>query len=128
MTYTRRDLGKIALASLPAIKLFGGVNSKFGGVQIGDITYSFRTIPDLDEVIKMMADIGLGEAELMSDHAERFAGAPLPAGRGGQGGAGAGAGAGGRGEMTPEQREAFRATQQTAQRARPEELRQWRTP
>jgi sugar phosphate isomerase/epimerase len=131
MFYSRRDLGKIALASLPAIpavKMFGAgvVNSKFNNVQIGAITYSFRTIPDLDEVIKMMVDIGLGEAELMSDHAERFAGAPLPAGRGGQGGSppGGGGGGGGRGQnqMTPEQREAAQA----AQRARAEELRKWR--
>ncbi len=124
MFYSRRDLGKIALATLPAMKMFGAVDSKFGGVQIGAITYSFRTIPDLNDVIKMMADIGLGEAELMSDHAERFAGAPLPTGRGGQGGPGAGAG--GRGDMTPEQREAARVTQQAAQRARAEELRMWR--
>src|SRR5579863_5772785 len=94
MLYTRRDLGKIALAAVPLAKGFGAVDSKFGGVQIGAITYSFRSINDVDEIIKDMAMIGLGEAELMSNHAETLAGAPTPAGRGGGAGRGQGGGAG----------------------------------
>jgi sugar phosphate isomerase/epimerase len=111
MLYTRRDAGKIALAALPMAKAFGAVNSKFNGVQIGAITYSFRGMNDPDEIIKAMVDIGLGEAELMSNHAEAAAGAPVqnPGGRG-QGR--------GRGQMTPEQ--------QAAMRARQEELKKWR--
>ena len=35
MNITRRDLGKIAMAALPASLLTAKTNSKFGGVQIG---------------------------------------------------------------------------------------------
>jgi sugar phosphate isomerase/epimerase len=70
MIYTRRTLGKIALAALARI------NSKFGGVQIGAITYSFRGMPNLDSIIQAMVKIGIGETELTSDHAEAEAGAP----------------------------------------------------
>jgi sugar phosphate isomerase/epimerase len=132
MVYTRRDLGKLALATVPAlgaIKAFGAsVDSKVKGVQLGAISYSFRSIPDVDVIIKSMAELGLGEVELTSDHAEALAGAPT-VGRGGPGGGGPpgggppGGGAGGRGQMTPEQREARRA----AMAARAEELRKWRT-
>ena len=93
MEITRRDLGKIALASVPLSRAFGAkmIDSKFGGVQIGAITYSFNRIasPDPEAIIKAYVEIGLGEAELMSNHCEALAGAPaMPAfGRGG-GGAG----------------------------------------
>ena len=47
MLYTRRDVGKVALATLPMAKLFGAakINSKFGGVQIGTISYSLTASP-----------------------------------------------------------------------------------
>jgi sugar phosphate isomerase/epimerase len=95
-SYTRRDFGKIALASLPLARAYAAVNSKFDGVQIGAITYSFRSFTDAEEVIKAMVEIGLGEAELMSNHCEALAGAPaMPSfGRGG-GGGGRGRGAAG---------------------------------
>ena len=35
MNITRRDLGKIALAALPAGRLFAKPDSKWSGVQIG---------------------------------------------------------------------------------------------
>jgi sugar phosphate isomerase/epimerase len=113
MEYSRRDLGKIALASVPLSYAFGAkkINSTFGGVQIGAITYSFNRIasPDPEAIIKAYVEIGLGEAELMSNHCEALAGAPQmptfgrggpgagrPAGAPGAGGARAGApGAGG---------------------------------
>src|SRR6476646_8686155 len=96
MQLTRRDMGKVALASLPLAKAFGAkkIDSKFGGVQIGAITYSFNRIasPDPEAIIKAYVEIGLGEAELMSNHCEALAGAPaMPAfGRGGFPGAAAG--------------------------------------
>ena len=89
MEVTRRDLGKIALASVPLARAFGAkkIDSKFGGVQIGAITYSFNRIasPDPEAIIKAYVEIGLGEAELMSNHCEALAGAPaMPQfGRGG---------------------------------------------
>src|SRR5450756_2521438 len=99
MQFTRRDMGRIALASAPLAGAFGAkrIDSKFGGVQIGAITYSFNRIanPDPEAIIKAYVEIGLGEAELMSNHCEGLAGAPaMPAfGRGG-GGAGRGPGGG----------------------------------
>ena len=63
MIHTRRDFGKIALAAIPFADALASVNSKFGGVQIGAITYSFRETNDLDAVIKMMVQIGLGEGD-----------------------------------------------------------------
>src|SRR5690348_1104247 len=144
MELTRRDWGKVALASLPLSRAFGAkIDSKFNGVQVGAITYSFNRIasPDPEAIIKAYVEIGLGEAELMSNHCEALAGAPaMPAfGRGG-GGAGAGRapggpppagapaavpgepgarrGGGGRAPLTPEQ-------QAEAQAAR-EKLAQWR--
>jgi sugar phosphate isomerase/epimerase len=91
MEFTRRDLGKIALASVPLCRASGAkmIDSKFGGVQIGAITYSFNRIasPDPEAIIKAFVEIGLGEAELMSNHCEALAGAPpMPApGPGGRG-------------------------------------------
>jgi sugar phosphate isomerase/epimerase len=93
MNLTRREVGKIALASLPLARAFGAINSRIDGVQLGAITYSFGQMP-LDEIVKAYVEIGLGEMELMSNHAETAAGAPAPAGRGGQG---RGAGGQGRG-------------------------------
>ena len=125
MEFTRRDLGKIAIASVPLSRAFAAkmIDSKFGGVQIGAITYSFNRIasPDPGAIIKAYVEIGLGECELMANHCEALAGAPeMPMfGRGGGGGAGrapgaapegapgqAGArrgGGGGRAPLTPEQ-------------------------
>jgi len=46
MLYTRRDIGKIAIAAGAASTLLAAKpNSVFGGVQIGTITYSFRALP-----------------------------------------------------------------------------------
>jgi sugar phosphate isomerase/epimerase len=80
MQLTRRDLGKIALASVPLGGALGAkkINSVFGGVQIGAITYSFNRIasPDPEAIVRAYVEIGLGEAELMSNHCEALAGAP----------------------------------------------------
>ena len=93
LQFTRRDFAKLALAGLPLSLAFAEVNSKFKGVQIGSITYSFRTMPDPQDIIKAYVTIGLGEMELMSGDAEKLAGAPIPmTGRGrGPGGPPAGA-------------------------------------
>jgi sugar phosphate isomerase/epimerase len=99
MQFTRRDLGKIAIASVPLSRAFAAkmIDSKFGGVQIGAITYSFNRIasPDPGAIIKAYVEIGLGECELMANHCEALAGAPeMPMfGRGGGGGAGRAPGA-----------------------------------
>jgi sugar phosphate isomerase/epimerase len=91
MEFTRRDLGRIALASVPLGRAFGAkmIDSKIDGVQIGAISYSFNRIasPDPEAIVKAYVAIGLGECELMSNHCEALAGAPaMPSGRGGGGG------------------------------------------
>ena len=60
LQFTRRDFGKLALAGLPLSLAFADVNSKFKGVQIGAITYSFRTMPNPEDIIKAYVTIGLG--------------------------------------------------------------------
>lgn len=110
MLYTRRDLGKMALATAPLAGARGAakIDSKFYGVQIGAITYSFNSIanPDPEAIVRAYVEIGLGEAELMSNHCEALAGAPRAA-RGGRGAA-----------LTPEQ--------QAARQAQQEQIRTWR--
>jgi sugar phosphate isomerase/epimerase len=109
MSYTRREFGKLALAGLPAAALLGRNEGIFGalaqakpsslinGVQIGTITYSYRSMPDqsAEATLKYIVDSGISAIELMGGPAESFAGAPQAAGRGGERGP-AGA-AGGRG-------------------------------
>lgn len=91
--YTRRDFGKVALAGVPASLLLGDlslaararINSTIKNVQFGAITYSFRDIANPDDIIKSYVTLGLGEMELMSNHAEALAGAPPPPARAGRG-------------------------------------------
>jgi sugar phosphate isomerase/epimerase len=148
MDYTRREFGKIALATatLPMANLMAQAkpNSTFGGVKIGIITYSFRSLPSsAEETLKYCLDCGIDGIELMSNVAEGYAGAPAqgrgagpggapgrgPGGApgaaggpppGGAGGAGAPGGGQGRGRaaLTPEQQE--------ERRKRAEEMKAWR--
>ena len=89
--FTRREFGRIALAAVPAswaltstfesgvaagVPQAGRVNSKIKDVRLGAITYSYRAIPDAIDIVRAMAAMGLGEVELMSNHAEALAGAP----------------------------------------------------
>ncbi len=112
---SRRDFTRLTLAGVPAslivanlpLSAAGKIESRIKGVQIGAITYSFRSM-NAEDIIKAYVDIGLGEMELMSNHAEQLAGAP--AGRGGGGGR--------RGALTPEQQ----AERDAAAKA----LRDWR--
>jgi sugar phosphate isomerase/epimerase len=56
---------------------FNKPNSKFGGVQIGVITYSFRSMPhDDDQLLKFCVDSNVSAIEMMGDPAEEFAGKP----------------------------------------------------
>ena len=67
--FSRRDFGKLALAGLPLSLVLGEINSRVNGVRIGVQSYSFRTL-SLDDAIKAMKDIGIGECELFSGHVE----------------------------------------------------------
>jgi sugar phosphate isomerase/epimerase len=52
-------------------------NSKFGGVQIGAITYSFRSMPgSVDDLIKYCIACNISAIELMGDAVEDYAGKP----------------------------------------------------
>ena len=105
MTYSRRDLGKLALAALPVSAALGkAINSKVAGVQLGVQSYSFRDLP-LEEAIKAMVADGLGDCELFSPHIE-MGGMKPPA-------------PGGRNHMTREERRAASA-------AHEEKLHKWR--
>ena len=106
MSFTRREFGKLALAGLPsaavlarteslfgalapspvseALSGFGGAsaqakpNSVFNGVQIGTITYSYRSMLDqsAEATLKYILDSGISAIELMGGPVESFAGAP----------------------------------------------------
>ncbi len=60
------------------IKNYGKPNSKINGVQIGAITYSFRSLPDqsAEATLKYITESGLSAVELMGGPAESFAGIP----------------------------------------------------
>src|SRR6516164_1262143 len=119
MSFTRREFGKLALGGLPAVavlsrneEIFGAFaqakpNSLINGVQVGTITYSYRSMPDqsAEATLRYIVDSGISSIELMGGPVESYAGAPSsgrgggagrgPGGPGGQGGAGGAAGAGG---------------------------------
>src|SRR5580658_3714324 len=104
MRFSRRHFGRMAATALPAALWGQGggrrpipkPNSRFAGVQIGVISYSFNTVPTMD-LIPTIAKLGINEVELMSNHAEALVGAPTAPPRAPAGGAGGGAGRGGAG-------------------------------
>lgn len=52
-------------------------NSKFFGVQVGAITYSYRSMPhDIHQLLQYIVDSGLSAVELMGEAVEDFAGKP----------------------------------------------------
>jgi sugar phosphate isomerase/epimerase len=130
--WTRREFGELALSTLPAAALLGKStissiltaaerpNSLINGVQIGTITYSYRSMPDqsAQALLGYILANGISAVELMGEPAEQFAGAPA---RGGRGGGGGGRGRGQQ-QPTPEQQ----AAQQAAQRESREAMRKWR--
>lgn len=87
---TRRELGRLALAGVPASMLLGTKgsigtlfaqakpNSLIDGVQIGTITYSYRSMADqsAQATLRYVTESGLSAIELMGGPAESFAGAP----------------------------------------------------
>jgi sugar phosphate isomerase/epimerase len=114
MTFTRRDIGKLAIAAFPATMLLAKPNSKFGGVQVGiNIPYSYgNNYLSADETLNNTVKLGLSAVELRTQPIESFLGSPEPppapaAGRGR-----------GSGAPTPEQL--------AARAAAAEELRKWR--
>jgi sugar phosphate isomerase/epimerase len=109
VNFTRRDLGKLALAALPAARLLAKPNSKFGGVQIGlNVPYSLHGMPgSADDILRDMIQLNLSAAELRLQPVEGFLNAPVVPPAGGRGRT-----------LTPEQ--------EAARKAATEELRKWR--
>jgi sugar phosphate isomerase/epimerase len=107
MLYTRRDVGRMGLAAGLA-SAFGSKlmaakpDSKIRGVQIGTITYSYRSMPDqsAEATLKYVVDSGISAIELMGGPVNDWArkkgqwdsspAAAAAAGRGGRGGRGPG--------------------------------------
>jgi sugar phosphate isomerase/epimerase len=124
MRFTRRYFGKLALTAMPAVAVsrtslaaiaqaHAKPNSTINGVDLGTITYSYRSMPDqsAEAILRYVVDSGISRIEFMGAAVEAFAGAP-PAGAfrgGGRGGP----------PPTPEQ--------QAAQKEAAEKLRAWRT-
>src|SRR5437867_3733478 len=86
MSYSRREFGKLALATLPVTALFeksligsalfqAKPNSLINGVQIGTITYSFRSMPDqsAEATLKYIVDSGISAVELMGGPVDAYA-------------------------------------------------------
>ena len=108
MSYTRREFGKLALAGLPAAAVLGHTESLFGafaqakpnslinGVQIGTITYSYRSMPDqsAEATLKYILDSGIS-AHRADGRAGRELRRRAESGRGGGGRAAAPGGPGG---------------------------------
>ena len=87
-------------------------NSNFGGVQIGAITYSWRSMPTTpDDIIRYCLQAGISSLELMGNVAEDYAGAPSGPPRPQRGA-----------DLTEEQRAAFKKAAAEAAEAR----RKWR--
>lgn len=107
MSYTRRDLGKLAMAALPAGMLLAKPNSRFGGVQIGIIISPvlFKDMPlPADEILKKLLELGINAVEMQDVRVEAYAGAPTTPRI--------------QGKATPEQQE--------ARRKAAHDLQQWR--
>jgi sugar phosphate isomerase/epimerase len=70
--YSRRDLGKLALAGLALPRAFGArINAVVNGVTVGAQTYSYRALPhgatdSVDVIIDALKADGVGEIELFS--------------------------------------------------------------
>jgi sugar phosphate isomerase/epimerase len=110
MSLSRRQFGRLALTAIPAAavmgrsaRIFGAFapakpNSLVNGVQVGTITYSYRSLPDqsAEATLKYVVDSGISAIEFMGGPVEAYAGAPTPAGRGGGPGRGPGGPGGGR--------------------------------
>src|SRR5687767_2188075 len=128
MSYTRRELGRMALVAIPAVQILGvpavagqaKPDSKVRGVTIGmNVPYNFGPGPNtpprgaawgsgrdapVDEIIQNCVTLGVSGVELRTQPVESFLGAPAQS-------LGAGGGQRGRGAApTPEQLAASAAT------------------
>ena len=131
MNYTRRDIGKLTLAALPASTLVGAkLDSNFGGVQLGvNAPYSFHNMPgSADDILNYVTQTNINALELRLQPVEAWLKAPAPwvapaaprvaATDAAAAGAPPAKKGGGRAPLTPEQ--------QAARKAAGEALQKWR--
>ena len=78
MTVTGLALANTSVIGAPTIlRSSRKPNSKFNGVQIGVISYSFRSLPcSAEQVLKYCVDCNISAIELMGNTGEAFVGAP----------------------------------------------------
>jgi sugar phosphate isomerase/epimerase len=89
MRYSRRTFGKLALTALPAVSILkrpitglaqksAKPNSTINGVDLGTITYSYRSMPDqsAEAILRYVVASGMSRIEFMGGPVEAFAGAP----------------------------------------------------
>ncbi len=124
MSFTRREFGKLAIATWPAAGLLlrstglmaaAKPDSKWAGVQVGmNVPYNFGEGNYLsgEEILKRCVQLNVSGVELRMQPVELFMGSPQAIAAAGRGRPT------GRTEMTPEQ--------QAAQKAAAEDLRKWR--
>ncbi|NVJ85656.1 MAG: sugar phosphate isomerase/epimerase [Algoriphagus sp.] len=76
---TALSVSPLVLKGAPTIiKRYNKPDSLINGVQLGCITYSFRSLPDqsAEATLQYVKDCGISAIELMGDPAESFAGIP----------------------------------------------------
>jgi sugar phosphate isomerase/epimerase len=68
----------LSLLTVLCLQAAGKPDSKYGGVQIGTITYSYRSLPDqsLTAILDYAVQSGLSSVELMGGAVEEYAGVP----------------------------------------------------
>jgi sugar phosphate isomerase/epimerase len=79
LTLTGATLASDLLSGFPAIiRNPGKPNSVFKGVQVGVISYSWRSMPSsAEQILKYCVDCNISAIELMGSPVEEFAGAPV---------------------------------------------------
>ncbi len=75
---TSKSYGKsLNVLNQSAVRQSSALNSRYGGVQIGTITYSFRGLTNgLEGTLQAIIDTGLSSVELMGTGVEDYLGAP----------------------------------------------------
>jgi sugar phosphate isomerase/epimerase len=67
----------LSYVSEPRVQMGNKPNSNFGGVQVGAITYSWRSMPSgAEDILQYCLKGGISSIELMGDVAEKYAGLP----------------------------------------------------
>ena len=81
MTFTRRYLGKLALAAIPAAGLLAKPNSYWAGVQVGmNVPYSYgNNNMSADDTIAKTVELGISAVECRTQPIEQCMGSPAAA-------------------------------------------------